>query len=241
MAFCSQCGKELADGAQFCAACGTGVSTGVFKNPKEIHQRNVYDGKIFKCPNCGEQLDAFVAICPACGYELRGTQSTSCVHELSKILECTASMEKKDELIRNFYIPNTKEDIYEFFILAYSNITAGAYGIDAWKVKLEQAYLKAKLAFNDDGDFKYINELYKQIKTVSIKNKILKSKWFKATFTFSVGLILMLGGFLIPPIFSIENNSICGPLYFIGLIGMLPFFAGIIMYIIPERMEKQRK
>lgn len=176
MAFCINCGQQLAEGAKFCANCGTSVATVVVQDKKETQQKTVYDGRIHKCPNCGEQLDSFVAICPSCGYELRGTQITSCVHELSQKLESTDSVEKKIELIRNFYIPNTKEDIYEFFILAYSNITAGAYGLDAWKVKLEQAYLKAKLAFDGGEDFKYIDELYSQIKKASVKTKMLKSK-----------------------------------------------------------------
>lgn len=143
MAFCIHCGRELADGARFYANCGTSVTAEPNQDKKGDQQKTVYDGKIHKCPNCGEQLDSFTATCPVCGYELRGTQVTSCVHELSKKLEKTDSLEKKIELISNFYIPNTKEDIYEFFILAYSNITAGAYGVDAWNVKLEQAYLKA--------------------------------------------------------------------------------------------------
>lgn len=239
MAFCIHCGEELANGARFCANCGTSVMEKSFHNKAENRQKVVYDGRIHKCPNCGEQLDSFVAVCPSCGYELRDTPITSCVHQLSQKLESTDSAARKIELIRNFYIPNAKEDIYEFFILAYSNITAGAYGIDAWKVKLEQAYLKAELVFDDGEDLKYIDELYSQIKKTSIKTKMLKSKWFNATITFFVGLILMLGGFLIPPIFAIEDDSICGPLYFIGMIGILPFFAGIIMYIIPERKKSK--
>lgn len=240
MAFCIHCGKELADDARFCAGCGTPVAGSNSNSSKDSRQKAVYDGKIHKCPNCGEQLDAFVAICPACGYELRGTQSTSCVHELSQKLEHTESIEKKIDLIHNFYIPNTKEDIYEFFILAYSNITVGAYGVDIWKVKLEQAYLKAKLAFGDGADFKHINELYSQIKKASLKAKLLKSKLFKATLVFSIGLFLMLFGFLTPAVFSIENNNIAGPLYFIGMLGVLPFVAGLIMYFIPEKARKNK-
>lgn len=240
MAFCTNCGSELADGAKFCANCGTSAIAKPVPNKIENREKTVYDGRIYKCPNCGEQLDSFVTSCPSCGYELRGAQTTSYVHELSQKLELTGSIDKRIELIRNFYIPNTKEDIYEFFILAYSNITAGTYGYEAWKVKLEQAYLKAKFAFGEGSDFKHINDLYKQIKKASIQANILRSKWFKATLVFSIGLVLMLIGFLTPAVFSIESNNILGPLYFIGMMGILPFLAGIIMFIIPERRKSTK-
>lgn len=240
MAYCVSCGNKLSESDRFCSNCGTAVEETQAPDKKRNSREQLFDGKIYKCPNCGEQLESFSATCPACGYELRGSQVTSCVHELSQKLECTETAEKRIELIRNFYIPNTKEDIYEFFILAYSNITAGAQGIDAWKVKLEQAYLKAKLAFDNGEDFKHIDELYKQIKKASIKSKFLKSRLFKSLVIFITGLILMLIGFLIPAIFSIEDNNICGPLYFIGMVGMLPFVVGLIMLIIPEKRNKSK-
>ena len=239
MAFCVHCGNELADGARFCANCGTSVVAEPKQDKNENQQKTVYDGRIHKCPNCGEQLDSFVAICPVCGYELRGTQITSCVHELSQKLEKTDSLEKKIELISNFYIPNTKEDIYEFFILAYSNITAGAYGIDAWTVKLEQAYLKAKLAFNDGEDFKYIQELYDKINKATTKRKLFKSKNFKASVVLAVGLAMIVGGFIIPEILCLTDYDSV-PFYLIAFLGVLPFIVGLIMFIIPERKKRLR-
>lgn len=113
MAFCINCGQELAEGAKFCASCGNAV--GASQNGAKEQRKTVYDGELHKCPNCGEQLGSFVTSCPACGYELRGTKVTSVVNELAQKLERTESVEQKIDLIRNFYIPNTKEDICEFF------------------------------------------------------------------------------------------------------------------------------
>lgn len=73
-------------------------------------------------------------------------------------LEQVKSPEQKDDLIRNFYIPNTKEDICEFFILAVSNIKAEDDCADAWLAKLEQAYQKARLAFGNDSSFSEISK-----------------------------------------------------------------------------------
>lgn len=239
MAFCIHCGKEIAEGAKFCANCGASVTDKTEQGKSENQQKAVYDGRIHKCPNCGEQLDSFVTTCPVCGYELRGTRITSCVHELSQKLEKTDSLEKKTELISNFYIPNTKEDIYEFFILAYSNITAGAYGVDAWSVKLEQAYLKAKLAFNEGEDFKYIQELYDKINKATTKRKLFKSKNFKASVVLAIGLLMIIGGFTVPVIMELTDYESV-PFWLIAFLGALPFIIGLIMLIIPERKKRQR-
>ena len=146
MAFCINCGQELMAGAKFCANCGKAVGTS--QNEAKEQRKTVYDGELHKCPNCGERLDSFVTACPACGYELRGAKVTSVVNELAQKLERTKSVEQKIDLIRNFHIPNTKEDIYEFFILATSNMSADGYDVKAWYAKLEQAYQKANILAN---------------------------------------------------------------------------------------------
>ena len=117
MAFCTNCGKEISADAKFCHNCGTATGT------KDYTKRaSVYDGEIHKCPVCGEVVAAYDMVCKACGYEIRGRKTTSVVHELSLKLEKAQDVQKKDELIRTFYIPNTREDIHEFFILALSQV-----------------------------------------------------------------------------------------------------------------------
>ena len=234
MTFCTNCGQEITAEVKFCGTCGKPVTA----EPRDTSSRKdpIYDGNIHKCPNCGEMLDSFTAICPVCNYELRGTHATSCVHELSQKLEKTESIDKKAELISNFYIPNTKEDIYEFFILAYSNITAGGQGIDAWKVKLEQAYLKAKLAFGGE-DYKHIQELYDKITKESFKSKVFKSRNVKGLILFLAGLIMMVIGFLGYEIAE-EFDVYLDGLITLGVFGVLPFLTGIIMFISPEKKKK---
>lgn len=235
MAFCSNCGKEIAADAKFCSSCGVAVDA---PNKREKEQRKtVYDGDLHKCPKCGEHLNAFATICPVCNYELRGVQATSCVHELSQKLEHTDSDEQKIELISNFYIPNTKEDIYEFFILAYSNITAGGYGIEAWSVKLEQAYLKAKFAFGNSEEFGYIKELYDKTNKVSARKRLTKSKTLKASIVFSVGLVMIIGG-LIAAFYQGIGYYDSVPFILIATIGLIPFIVGLIMLVLPNRAKR---
>ena len=140
--------------------CGQAIEN----NSSTNQRKTTYDGEIHKCPNCGEVLGAFVSVCPSCGYELRGTQSASAIKAFSSKIEQAASNEQKVTLIRNFPISNTKEDIFEFMILASSSIT-GEYNepiFNAWFAKFEQGYQKAKLAFGNDSDFAKIQSLYDQ-------------------------------------------------------------------------------
>lgn len=189
MAFCINCGSKLAESAKFCANCGTAVVGEDSTKQRKV----VYDGVIHKCPNCGEVMDSFVSVCPSCGYELRGTQATNSVSELIHKLDCinreryNQSVKKRlqkafvedDEkinLIMNFPVPNTKEDILEFAILAANNIDYKQYGIgnsgvfskqqravsDAWLSKLNQTYEKAKILLGTSSDFTTVQQIYER-------------------------------------------------------------------------------
>ena len=210
------------------------------KNEKE-QRKTIYDGDLHKCPKCGEHLNAFATICPVCNYELRGVQATSCVHELSQKLEKADSDEQKIELISNFYIPNTKEDIYEFFILAYSNITAGGNSIEAWTVKLEQAYLKAKLAFGNSEDFGYIKELYESINKASKKNRFANAKSLKGAILMSVGALIAIISLLMSEILYEFDIYMYDALYPIAALGFVSFIVGIILFVLPNKNKKKNK
>ena len=205
MAFCINCGQELAEGAKFCANCGKAIND----TNSTVQRKTVYDGEIHKCPNCGCILGAYDSFCEACGYERRGAKATSSVREVQLKLEDLYSkrpqrkahtiftqalgggqISNADEeivgLIRNFSIPNNKEDIMEFIILASSNIDMKVYGVnsqqyqmlnpvqreisDAWLAKYEQAYQKAQLMFGGTQDFLNIQGVYEQ-KTREIQKR----------------------------------------------------------------------
>ncbi len=233
MAFCSNCGEKLNEGARFCHNCGAST------NDETSQRTQEYGGKIIKCPSCGEMLDSFVSICPACHYELRGTQTTSHVHKLSQMLEKAETDEQKNDLISNFYIPNTKEDIYEFFILAYSNITASGNCIDAWPVKLEQAYLKARLAFGDSKEFTQIEELYEKINKVSKRSKFANSKYFKSVILMGIGLPTTIISLIAAEILQEFDIYMYDALIPIALIGFICFMVGLILLVVPRKRKSR--
>lgn len=203
MTFCTNCGAKVADEAKFCQRCG--VPTNRESSNHESQRQQEYAGKTIKCPNCGETLKSFNVNCPACGHEIRSATATGSVRELTLRLaqiEATRVVEKprsiykaaysetivsktdeqKATLIRTFPIPNTKEDLFEFNILAKSNVDSKLYKneiqnsarvvSDAWKAKFEQAYQKAKVSFGNDPEFQHIQTLHQEMTTDIKKAKI---------------------------------------------------------------------
>ena len=228
MAFCTNCGQQVTDGAKFCANCGTPISQNISNTERKI----VFDGEIHKCPHCGEVLKAFEMVCPICKFELRGAKSASVVKEFASKLENINSIQKRVELIKNFYIPNTKEDIYEFFIYATSNLTASEKESEAWLVKLEQAYQKAKLSFNDSVEFEYLQGLYdKVIKEYNSKRfvKFIKKNW-KIILSVVLGIIsltMVLMGFFK----GSESGDSDSPYYAMACIGMILMSAPVFILV----------
>ena len=229
MVYCIHCGQQLPEDAKFCSNCGKTVNG----NPT-IRRKTIYDGEIHKCPSCGERLDSFVTCCPACGYELRGPKITSVVNDLAQKLEKTDMIEQKIDLIRNFYIPNTKEDIYEFFILAISNINMNGYDVEAWNVKLEQAYQKARFAFGNTQEFQYLSRLYndtrKRQKASSLTRSVKKSKTVRLFLLGGLGVFMVIIGYFGG---SISGNS-DSPFYMIALIGL-----GLLIWAFALAMDKK--
>lgn len=204
MAFCTNCGKELAADANFCSNCG--AAAGTAGNTK---RKSVYDGELHKCPGCGEVMNSFATTCPSCGLELRGVQSARSVTIFADRLATAESQEQKITLIRNFPIPNTKEDILEFMILASSNIDSNMEDkvSEAWLAKMEQSYQKGKLLFADDTYFVSIQNAYEQAHA-KIKNTAQRKR-NKSVLSVALRTMGLWGGLLIFVIaFAIDANAI---------------------------------
>ena len=172
MAFCSNCGKELVSGAKFCFECGTPVG-----KVDETARRTVYSGEIHKCPSCGEVLESFVDVCPTCGYELRGASNSDSVREFAAKIDSAQTDVQRVNIIRSYLVPNTKEDIFEFMILASTNIMGEQPKkvFDAWLVKFEQSYQKAQLVIKDSSDMARIKTIYDRTHKQISKEKLLRN------------------------------------------------------------------
>lgn len=173
MSFCMNCGQQVKDGTKFCTKCGSELVPQT--KPENNEEKARYDGKIRKCPNCGEIINSFIVYCPSCGYELRDSSAANSVQGLYLELHGAASVEQKALAIRNYPIPNAKEDIIEFMILTSSNISGetdkNIFG--AWVAKFEQAYQKAQITLQNDPAFAQIKKIYKKTKKNIVLEKIL--------------------------------------------------------------------
>lgn len=193
---CEKCGNQIDGSGAFCPSCGSPIDQE--RIGAESKRRERFDGVVRKCPNCGETLGAFVAVCPSCGTELRGLDTSSRVKELEEKLGRASSAEERSDLIKSFYIPNTREDIYEFFILAASNIEAGGEGVDAWLAKLDQAYKKALLVFGEGKELNQLKssyeEVHKKYATNSAVTALRKSRAAQCAALFAAGVVLQIIG-----------------------------------------------
>ena len=151
--YCSNCGEKLTPNSKFCNYCGTPVvnkSDVEGKSKEELTERkSVFEGKIHKCPSCGEVLKYNDIKCPSCGLELRNNKSSETLSELSQKLEKIEKERigkeiglkdvftrdvavdeitmKETSIIRNFPIPSNKEDLIEFIVFAAANMNSRAY------------------------------------------------------------------------------------------------------------------
>ncbi len=175
MAFCSNCGRKIPDGAKFCEGCGASVATEdvVGKTPERIV---IYDGVVKKCPNCGKILGSNELFCESCGWEKRNAEvSTVTLFKKIEAIESNFELDSEEKIkmvtsiVRNFSIPNNIEDLYNFLDEAKINKDVRHYGdyvsesekelAQAWEIKYEQAYRKADRLAGNRADFKrYANE-----------------------------------------------------------------------------------
>ena len=142
-------------------------------------------GDVRKCPACGAIVPSMAAKCPECGYEFTNMEANSSTRLLmqkideiqAQYAELTANVDNKDEsairtrgyqvkrqlndrtaqLIQNFPIPNTREDLIEFLTLCIGNSKADSVMLDgndpvtpAWRKKLQQVIAKVKVALPND-------------------------------------------------------------------------------------------
>jgi hypothetical protein len=207
MAFCVKCGNQLAENQKFCIKCGTAVSDAAPQQTAPVQSskdgeavqpqpRTVTVGQVKKCPACGSPVESFQGRCPSCGHEINVAQIASSLQTFVEKLENQYDDESKLSLIESFPIPNTKEDLLEFMLMASSNIkpvngiASVGYGYlrvltfgiwkgpivnrynTAWKIKCKQAYSKAKIVLAGDKNLPQFDALMNEISKSEKRTRI---------------------------------------------------------------------
>lgn len=208
-AFCKYCGTQLSSKKSNISKQSTNINAKsiLAKNSdtslNDTNNSNLQKAK-FKCKNCGEVLKSFQSICPSCGLEIRGINSIDSIQELHnaiisvdaepfpknfslfpsrreefRIEEEDRRTQRKENIIKSFPIPNTKEDITEFLIYATSQMEDIELG-DAWESKFNQAIEKAEIMFPDSPEIQKFLNKYENIKIskrITKRNKSFESNW----------------------------------------------------------------
>lgn len=232
MKYCSNCGRSIADNASFCTYCGSPTIAGRYGFNRQ-------EQRIVRCPNCGYGIGALMIVCPSCGSYIPNDKPVQSVQELANRLneiearrvvipqkrrlgqeqakgDVSLTDKQKASLIESFAIPNTKEDLVEFIILASSNIdtrffegqvernrhysdsefVSGEAVAHAWYAKMEQAYHKAKISFGNDADFQEVRKIYEETQR---KVEHAKGEYKRETrrvliifFAVHIGIVLLL-------------------------------------------------
>jgi hypothetical protein len=173
MGFCAKCGEKLMENARFCSICGAPVSPEQCHSADKNESNTEFVGKLHKCKNCGEILDSFSPNCPTCGCEIRDIDSSDAVREFLSSLKHASNDKEKIDIVRNFPIPNTKEDVWEFMIIVSSNVGSNTNRAlsKAWETKIEQAYQKAQLILKDEAEFSRAQKLCSTVRMKLMKER----------------------------------------------------------------------
>jgi hypothetical protein len=199
MAFCTNCGTKLTDGAKFCASCGVALSGITTASPTSETANGV---KTSTVKSFFEKLDLFEQ--QIYEDERKNQKDVSAGSVFLKAVGFSgmidarkgpsAEEKRKIEMIESFQIPNSKDEIIEFIMLASSRIKevkgalsaklagmgintgADVAGIksrqrfnEVWKAKCIEAYTKAQIMF--DTDYTTLAEIEQvlRLKNITIK------------------------------------------------------------------------
>lgn len=131
---------------------------------------NQKQGVINKCPSCGGALKAFASTCELCGHELAGVSANRTVTELSaRFAEIEAEVDqsgltgrkreaeiesRKGRLIRDFPIPNSREDLQSLIHFIHPKIQNNLKpdpNMEDWRMKFKEVMALAKNAYKGDS------------------------------------------------------------------------------------------
>lgn len=166
---CPSCGEVLEAFTTICPSCGHEIRDAKSSTSVREMAQKLENISAQKMPDFEEKKSVMKMIF---GKDFKEGDEAE---EAQKRFESQKQQEMAT-LIVNFSVPNTKEDILEFMILAASNIDV-RHGIDddvtkAWIVKLDQVYQKAKISMGGHPDFAQIETIYNQKKQELKKRKI---------------------------------------------------------------------
>lgn len=175
-------------------------------------------GNIKTCPACGSSLKSLDVVCADCGHEFTNTNANSTIKNLelkidterSKYIKRNSEAEGGDDwagqkfneeelprILKNYPIPNTKEDLFEALSFMSSKVISSTdtenEEINAYQAKALEIITKLHFIPNiEPSVLDRVKEIEKQMKRVKAKNS--RNSWLQIIFTF--GLLYFMYSFI---------------------------------------------
>lgn len=187
---CSNCGEIIGSFVTICPSCGQEIR-GV-SSISSAHELSVKLERISAKMPIAEEKKSIMKMVFGKDFT-SGSDANGALSNFEKQKE-----EEKASLIINFTVPNSKEDIMEFMILAASNINVKK-GIDdvitkAWIAKLDQIYQKAQFVLSSQPGFEQMQAIYTKKKKEVILRKLRPVFWIVGYFVAFLALALFGNG-----------------------------------------------
>lgn len=168
-------------------------------------------GNINKCPSCGEAIGAFASSCKACGHEFTNIEANRTITALVKRfdeIETEADdkglksnkrqqfiLEKRARIIRDFPIPNAREDLLELIEYIRPKIKDSVSpdpNINDWRQKFNEVFNRAKNAYkNDSNTITELESIERSLQTSVAENLQIKAKRNPLFAVLLVGIIIL--------------------------------------------------
>jgi len=127
-------------------------------------------GVITKCPSCGAAAAAFASVCASCGHEFAEVDANRTIRalvarfdEIERDVEqqglgmsrrTQAIIEKKSRVIRDFPIPNAREDLQQLIHFIHPKVVDSVKpdpNIEDWRAKFAEVMSRARSAYQNDA------------------------------------------------------------------------------------------
>lgn len=153
-------------------------------------------GSINKCPSCGAAIGAFESSCKSCGHEFTNIEANRTItalvnrfdevereadeKELKGNKRQQAILEKRARTIRDFPIPNSREDLLELIEYIRPKIKDSVSpdpNINDWRQKFNEVLNRAKNAYkNDSSTLTELDSIEKSLQVSVAENLQIKAK-----------------------------------------------------------------
>lgn len=153
-------------------------------------------GIINKCPSCGAQIGAFVSSCESCGHEFTEIEANRTItalvsrfDEIEREVEGKglgnkgrqqAILEKRARVIRDFPIPNSREDLQQLIYFIQPKVMDTIKpdpNIEDWKAKFTEVLNRAKNAYkNNSSAVEEFERIEQSLNTTLSENLQIKAK-----------------------------------------------------------------